>query len=54
MKMNNMFYVDYLWKAFDNSLSSQVQELKSLIKINSKLEYTVKKILSSYVYNKVL
>ena len=54
MKMNNMFHADCLQKASDNSLSSQVQELKSLIEINSKLEYTVRKILSSHVYNKVL
>ena len=35
MKMNNMFYIDYLWKTFNNSLSSQVQELKPSIKVNS-------------------
>ena len=54
MKMNNMFHADYLQKASDNSLSSQVQESELLIKINSELEYTVKKILSSHVYNEVL
>ena len=53
MKIDNMFYTDYLQKTSDNFLSSQVQESESLIEINSKSKYTVKKILSSHIYNKV-
>ena len=54
MKIDNTFYIDCLQKASDNFLSSQVQESEFLIKINSELEYTVKKILSSHVHNEVL
>ena len=52
--MKNLFHADYLQKVSDNSLSSQVQELKPLIKVNNKSEYIIKRILSSHVYNSIV
>ena len=54
MKMNNIFHADYLQKISNNLLSSQMQEPESLIEVNSKSEYTVKKVLSSHIHNNVL
>ena len=49
-----MFHINYLCKTSNNSLSSQVQELKSLIKINSESEYIIEKILFNHVHNEIL
>ena len=54
MKMNNVFHADHLKKASDNSLSEQIQDLKSLTEVNDQLKYTVNKVLVSQVHNNVL
>ena len=54
MKMNNVFHADCLRKTSDNSLSEQIQDLKSLTEVNDQLKYTVNKVLASQVHNNIL
>ena len=47
MKINNVFYADYLRKTSDDSLSEQIQNSESLTEVNDQLKYTVNRVFMS-------
>ena len=54
MKMNNVFYVNHLRKASDDSLSEQIWDPESLTEINEQLKYKVNRVFASWVHNNIL
>ena len=54
MKMDNVFHADCLRKAADDSMPDQIQDPEPPTEVNGQPEYTVEKILASWIRNNVL
>ena len=54
MQMNNVFHINCLRKASDNSLSEQIQKLDSFTEVNDQSEYKVDRVLTSQICNNIL